>query len=126
MIPDNVRWYDYYNYNSNSTWDANSTSYDSYPDLLSSYIDDTQIENILVKIINCDYTIEKNKNAGSEAGAENNNGSTAKVKTMARDNNDVAVYPDNSDQGTVCGISQSDLKAAMLYTQKGFHMFFKL
>ena len=124
MISDYVLWYGDYNYTWDYTWDPDSQRYENYTDLLSSYIDDTKIENILGQIINCTYTIKKNNDADSDADAENNDGSTPEVNAMTRDNNDVAVYLDNSDQGTVCGISRSDLMAAMLYTQKGFLMTF--
>ena len=125
MVPKYVRWYGDYDYNWTSIWDPDSWRYENYTDLLSSYIDETQIQNIIGQIINCNYTIEKNNDVDSNADAENNDGSTPEVNAMTRDNNDVAVYFDNSDQGTVCGISQSDLMAAMLYTQKGFLINFK-
>ena len=125
MVPKYVRWYGDYDYNWNGTWDPDSWRYENYTDLLSSYIDETQIQNIIGQIINCNYTIEKNNDVDSNADAENNDGSTPEVNAMTRDNNDVAVNFDNFDQGTVCGISQSDLMAAMLYTQKGFLINFK-
>ena len=125
MIPNYVCWYGDYNYTWDYTWDADSWRYENDTDLLSSYKDDTKIENILGQITNCNYTIEKNNDAVSDADAENTDGSTPQVNAMTRDNNDVAVYFDNSDRGTVCGISQSDLMAAMLYTQKGFLITFK-
>ena len=74
MVPKYVRWYGDYDYNWNSTWDPDSWRYENYTDLLSSYIDETQIQNIIGQIINCNYTIEKNNDVDSDADAENNDG----------------------------------------------------
>ena len=124
MAPYRVLWYGDYDYNWDYIWQPGNNSssvYDYYTDDLISYTDEDKLRNIVDQIIACDYTIEKFGNDGSEKTDPVNEPRLDDQVDAGTRNNDVAwVGSDQSvPRGPVCGISQDDLKAAMLYTKTG-------
>ena len=98
-------WYNYYLYN--YTWsdyenDYNWTSRMDNPNARSD-----SMEDILARIVDCNYTPKEHENTGRETRNQTMN----KVNSIKR-----------NDLKSVCGIKHADLKEAMKYVQAGFQI----
>ena len=100
-------WFNYYLYN--YTWtdyenDYNWTSRMDNPKARSDSMEE-KIENILSRIVDCNYIPKEHENTGTEIRNQTLN----KVDSIKR-----------VDQKSICGIEHADLKEAMKYVQAGF------
>ena len=77
---------------------------------------DQQIENILAKIVDCNYVLREDKNNNNYYyGTETRNQTINKEDTIKR-----------VDRKSVCGIEHADFEAAVDYVQAGFQISWKI